>query len=641
MFVTLQTKVYYAQTASKRNCRMIRKAGYLLIIALMGVLMSSCKVLHKDRTKSVPLPQTSLTDTVKPSDSNTPAVAQGEATPDNNTIVADPQQDTAADTPIVAPDSQQQAAADNPASAADSQQKAAAENSASAPDSQQNAVANTPSSAVNTQQKAATDNNALPSDTQQNTTARKTPQQATPAATAGKSSYHGKQQPQPHVASPPATAPDKPDAQKAGSEPADDRPQQVAAKDSATADTISDKAAETATNQLLTNDEELSGEDNEAENESNQEHPIIMATLIILLIILALLFLTYHIYMRRKLDEVQQEGEDALWELRMQHQQQREWNDAAKSKAASGPSQAEVDRAIADLQHEKEAAIQARETALSEKQKALSEMDKALSEKNLAISEKDKALSEKDLALTEKEAALTAKDAAITERDAALSEKVAALSERDAALSLLAERDAKLAEQADSLKAKDAALAQKDAELTNVVAELEEAKKANVAPEPVVVQQPEAPVATPDVVPDLVETAPVVAEAVPTAEDRDDEIRSMRKILIGKLELARTLLDMKGEKKGEVISDEEWKDVEMFLEKADNRFVSRFSEKFPELTRKDIQLMMLLRLKVPSKNIAQIYGINEKSVKQKLFVYKTKVGMDSDSASLRDFVETF
>lgn len=70
-------------------------------------------------------------------------------------------------------------------------------------------------------------------------------------------------------------------------------------------------------------------------------------------------------------------------------------------------------------------------------------------------------------------------------------------------------------------------------------------------------------------------------------------------------------------------------------------FVTRLHSTFPDLSDDDIRLMMLLRLKMPTKALSLIYGIGEKSIKQKLFVYKTKVGISGEKTSLRTFIEAF
>lgn len=50
---------------------------------------------------------------------------------------------------------------------------------------------------------------------------------------------------------------------------------------------------------------------------------------------------------------------------------------------------------------------------------------------------------------------------------------------------------------------------------------------------------------------------------------------------------------------------------------------------------------MLLRIELPAKTIANIYCISEKSVRQKLFMLKKKVGLDSSSRSLRTFINGY
>ena len=51
--------------------------------------------------------------------------------------------------------------------------------------------------------------------------------------------------------------------------------------------------------------------------------------------------------------------------------------------------------------------------------------------------------------------------------------------------------------------------------------------------------------------------------------------------------------------------------------------------------------MMLIHLKMLTKALALIYGISEKLIKQKLFVYKTKVGINGEKISLQTFIDAF
>ena len=50
---------------------------------------------------------------------------------------------------------------------------------------------------------------------------------------------------------------------------------------------------------------------------------------------------------------------------------------------------------------------------------------------------------------------------------------------------------------------------------------------------------------------------------------------------------------------------------------------------------------MLVRLKIPYEGIASIYNIKEKSVKQRLFLFKKKLGLEKSKVSTREFIEEY
>lgn len=45
-----------------------------------------------------------------------------------------------------------------------------------------------------------------------------------------------------------------------------------------------------------------------------------------------------------------------------------------------------------------------------------------------------------------------------------------------------------------------------------------------------------------------------------------------------------------------LISEDDWNEIEVFLDSVENLFVSRLRAQFSGLTKKDLRLMMLLRL---------------------------------------------
>ena len=72
------------------------------------------------------------------------------------------------------------------------------------------------------------------------------------------------------------------------------------------------------------------------------------------------------------------------------------------------------------------------------------------------------------------------------------------------------------------------------------------------------------------------------------------------------------------------LTDADWEEIELFLERVDDKFVSKLRSRFPQLTINDMRLLFLLRLRLSTKTIAEIFKISEKSIKQKLYLYKKK-----------------
>lgn len=116
----------------------------------------------------------------------------------------------------------------------------------------------------------------------------------------------------------------------------------------------------------------------------------------------------------------------------------------------------------------------------------------------------------------------------------------------------------------------------------------------------------------------------------------------MSKMLMQRLDFARLLDSLQsGAANRYKMQEEDWRELEQFLDVTQNLFVHRLREQFPHLSEDDLRLLMLLRLRMPAKVLADIYGIAEKSVKQNLFLFKKKVGLEGRSQSLRTFVEQY
>ena len=116
----------------------------------------------------------------------------------------------------------------------------------------------------------------------------------------------------------------------------------------------------------------------------------------------------------------------------------------------------------------------------------------------------------------------------------------------------------------------------------------------------------------------------------------------IRNYLQKKIEVVEKLnSSVPNESKHIVLSDNDWTELEVFLNSVEDLFVSRLKKEHPNLSKADLRLMMLLRLKLSQKTLASIYCVSEKAIKQKLFLYKDKVGIKNEHFSLRNYIENF
>lgn len=123
---------------------------------------------------------------------------------------------------------------------------------------------------------------------------------------------------------------------------------------------------------------------------------------------------------------------------------------------------------------------------------------------------------------------------------------------------------------------------------------------------------------------------------------KEIQLSAMRNFILRRIDTAQKIQELRGNKTDIVpLTEEDWEEIRLFVDGIEGNFVFRLHSTFPDLSDDDIRLMMLLRLKMPTKALALIYGIGGKSIKQKLFVYKAKVGISGEKTSLRTFIEAF
>lgn len=123
---------------------------------------------------------------------------------------------------------------------------------------------------------------------------------------------------------------------------------------------------------------------------------------------------------------------------------------------------------------------------------------------------------------------------------------------------------------------------------------------------------------------------------------QDKQIEILGNYLLDKIDVSVKLKEMaRGTNRRIILTQDDWNDLHILLDTTNNMFASRMRSEYSYLSEEDIQLLMLLRLKIPTKSLASYYGISEKSVKQKLFMFKSKIKIPLGSMSLRKFVSDY
>ena len=120
---------------------------------------------------------------------------------------------------------------------------------------------------------------------------------------------------------------------------------------------------------------------------------------------------------------------------------------------------------------------------------------------------------------------------------------------------------------------------------------------------------------------------------------KDIQISTMAGYILKKIDIAQKVESLK-ENKNEFmpLSEDDWEEIRIFVDELQDSFTERLRRCFPDFNETDIRFMLLVRLGLSSKSMAMVYGISEKSIRQRMYVYKKSMGIES---SLREFIQGF
>ena len=122
---------------------------------------------------------------------------------------------------------------------------------------------------------------------------------------------------------------------------------------------------------------------------------------------------------------------------------------------------------------------------------------------------------------------------------------------------------------------------------------------------------------------------------------KDIQISMMRSLVMERYNFRKKIEEQKKSGKHITLTSDDWAEIAGFLNATSDDFLSRLKEAYPNLREKDYQFCMLVRLGFHNKDLANMYGIAEVSVKQKMVDYKERLQVPAGGMSFKQFISKF
>ncbi len=124
-------------------------------------------------------------------------------------------------------------------------------------------------------------------------------------------------------------------------------------------------------------------------------------------------------------------------------------------------------------------------------------------------------------------------------------------------------------------------------------------------------------------------------------ENKNIQLALMRKMVMEKYDFHKRLEEQRKSGRHITLAPKDWEEISSFLEVVSDSFPERLRKAFPDLREKDYQFCMLVRLGFSGRDLADIYGIAETSLKQKLVDFKQRLDIPDKSVSFKQFIANY
>lgn len=122
-------------------------------------------------------------------------------------------------------------------------------------------------------------------------------------------------------------------------------------------------------------------------------------------------------------------------------------------------------------------------------------------------------------------------------------------------------------------------------------------------------------------------------------EAKEKQLSLLRDYILSKYNLENYVDELKKKKGRNNLSDDDWKDMEILLDKYYPGFTAVLKERHPNLKKSEYRDCMLLMFGLNNQELARFYGIALQSVKQRLLKLKGSLSFENKSISAREYIQ--
>lgn len=124
-------------------------------------------------------------------------------------------------------------------------------------------------------------------------------------------------------------------------------------------------------------------------------------------------------------------------------------------------------------------------------------------------------------------------------------------------------------------------------------------------------------------------------------EAKEKQLSLLRDYILSKYNLENYVDELKKKKDRNNLSDDDWKDMEILLDKYYPGFIAVLKERHPNLKKSEYRDCMLLMFGLNNQELARFYGIALQSVKQRLLKLKGSLNLENKPFSAREYIQNF